>query len=392
MSGARGVDEVDLGKYLAECRAMVIDEIREMVPKDSRASRVLYDLMLDYPLRDAKGLRPALCVAACRALGGPLEGALPSAAVLELYHNAFLIHDDVEDRSEKRRDALTLQRLHGVPIAVNVGDAMLAMALQPLLDNMHKLDMGRALRILETVSVMARESAEGQAIELDWVRRARWDLTDDDYLAMVDQKTGWYSFIAPVRIGAIVAGAPGEHIKALEEFAGALGAAFQIQDDVLNLLARESDYGKEIAGDLWEGKHTLILLHALRSMDAGERARALEILDRPRPDTVDPARDDLAGRLRRVVPELAGAGHLDEAGRAALVALVEDVARTKTRDDIDWLLERVRRYDSLGYARGVAQRRAAAAGAMLASWTWMRPSVHRAVLQALVDYVVERDR
>ncbi len=392
MSGARGVDEVDLGKYLAECRAMVIDEIREMVPKDSRASRVLYDLMLDYPLRDAKGLRPALCVAACRALGGPLEGALPSAAVLELYHNAFLIHDDVEDRSEKRRDALTLQRLHGVPIAVNVGDAMLAMALQPLLDNMHKLDMGRALRILETVSVMARESAEGQAIELDWVRRARWDLTDDDYLAMVDQKTGWYSFIAPVRIGAIVAGAPGEHIKALEEFAGALGAAFQIQDDVLNLLARESDYGKEIAGDLWEGKHTLILLHALRSMDAGERARALEILDRPRPDTVDPARDDLAGRLRRVVPELAGAGHIDEAGRAALVALVEDVARTKTRDDIDWLLERVRRYDSLGYARGVAQRRAAAAGAMLASWTWMRPSVHRAVLQALVDYVVERDR
>lgn len=386
------VDEVDLGKYLAECRAMVIEEIRAMVPKGSRAAAVLYDLMLDYPLRDAKGLRPALCVAACRALGGPLEGALPSAAVLELYHNAFLIHDDVEDRSEKRRDALTLQRMHGVPIAVNVGDAMLAMALQPLLDNMHRLDMGRALRILETVSVMARESAEGQAIELDWVRHARWDLADDDYLAMVDQKTGWYSFIAPVRIGAIVAGAPAGQVKALEEFAGALGAAFQIQDDVLNLLAREADYGKEIAGDLWEGKHTLILLHALRSMDEAERARALEILDRPRPDTVDPARDDLAGRLRRVVPELAAKGHIDAAGSAALAALVEDVARTKTRDDVEWLLGRIGAYDSLGYARGVARRRASAAGAMLASWEWMKPSVHRAVLQALVDYVVERDR
>lgn len=392
MSEAGDVDGVDLGKYLAECRAMVIEEIRAMVPKDSRASRVLYDLMLDYPLRDAKGLRPALCVAACRALGGSLEGALPSAAVLELYHNAFLIHDDVEDRSEKRRDALTLQRMHGVPIAVNVGDAMLAMALQPLLDNMHKLDMGRALRILDTVSVMARESAEGQAIELDWVRRARWDLADDDYLAMVDQKTGWYSFIAPVRIGAIVAGAPAEQIAALEGFAGALGAAFQIQDDVLNLLAREADYGKEIAGDLWEGKHTLILLHALRSMDAAERARALEILDRPRPDTVDPARDDLAGRLRRVVPELAAEGHLDDVGSAALAALVEDVTRTKTRDDVEWLLGRIHAYDSLGYARDVARRRASAAGAMLASWSWMKPSVHRAVLQALVDYVVERDR
>jgi geranylgeranyl diphosphate synthase type II len=389
---ADDVAGVDLGKYLAECRAMVLDEIRAMVPRGSRAGRVLYDLMLDYPMRDAKGLRPALCVAACRALGGSLEGALPSAAVLELYHNAFLIHDDVEDRSEKRRDALTLQRLHGVPIAVNVGDAMLALALQPLLDNMHRLDMGRALRILETVAVMARESAEGQAVELDWVRRARWDLTDDDYLAMVDQKTGWYSFVAPVRIGAIIAGAPAETIAALEAFAGALGSAFQIQDDVLNLQAREADYGKEIAGDLWEGKHTLILLHALRSMDEADRARALAILDRPRPDTVDPARDDLAGRLRRVVPALAAAGHLDAAGCAALESLVEDVARTKTRDDVEWLLAQIERHGSLGYARVVARARAATAGAMLTSWTWMKPSVHRAVLQALVDYVVERDR
>jgi geranylgeranyl diphosphate synthase, type II len=389
---ADDVDRVDLARYLAECRAMVLDEIRAMVPQDGRAARVLYDLMLDYPMRDAKGLRPALCVAACRALGGPLEGALPSAAVLELYHNAFLIHDDVEDRSEKRRDALTLQRLHGVPIAVNVGDAMLALALRPLLDNMHRLDMGRALRILETVAAMARESAEGQAIELDWVRRARWDLTDDDYLGMVDQKTGWYSFIAPVRIGAIVAGASAEVIAALHGFAAALGAAFQIQDDVLNLQAREADYGKEIAGDLWEGKHTLILLHALRAMGDDDRARALAILDRPRPDTVDPARDDLAGRLRRLVPALAAEGRLDADGRARLEALVEDVARTKTRDDVEWLLAQIERHGSLGYAREVARRRASAAGAMLASWAWMKPSVHRAVLQSLVDYVVERDR
>lgn len=388
----RDAEGVDLAKYLAECRAMVLDEIRAMVPQGSRASRVLYDLMLDYPMRDAKGLRPALCVAACRALGGSLEGALPSAAVLELYHNAFLIHDDVEDRSEKRRDALTLQRLHGVPIAVNVGDAMLALALQPLLDNMHRLDMGRALRILETVAVMARESAEGQAVELDWVRHARWDLTDDDYLAMVDQKTGWYSFIAPMRIGAIVAGASAEVLSALHDFAVALGAAFQIQDDVLNLQGREADYGKEIAGDLWEGKHTLILLHALRSMNAAERERALEILDRPRPDTVDPARDDLAGRLRRIVPALAEEGHLDATARRRLDALLEDVTRTKTRDDVEWLLSQIDRHGSLGYAREVARARASAAGAMLSSWSWMKPSVHRAVLQSLVDYVIERER
>ncbi len=207
MPAAVHANPVDLDAYLRECRALVLDDIARRIPRGSRADAVLYDLMMDYPLRPAKGLRPALCIAACRALGGSLEAVLPTAAVLELYHNAFLIHDDVEDGSEKRRDAPTMHRVHGVPIAVNVGDAMLALALGPLLDNMRVLDMGRALRILQVVATMARESAEGQALELDWVRRARWDLTDDDYLAMVDQKTGWYSFVAPMVMGAIAAGA-----------------------------------------------------------------------------------------------------------------------------------------------------------------------------------------
>src|SRR6185503_211786 len=132
----------------------------------SEASSILYDLVMDYPLRPAKALRPSLCIATCRALGGMLEAVLPSAAVLELYHNAFLIHDDIEDDSVKRRGGDTLHLAYGVPIAINVGDTMLAMALDPLLDNMRLVGMGKALRVLRTVSRMARESAEGQAIEL----------------------------------------------------------------------------------------------------------------------------------------------------------------------------------------------------------------------------------
>ena len=107
----------DLTAYLDEARALVIDEIRRWIPEDDRFRDVLYAPLLDYPLRPAKALRPALCIATCRALGGSLEAVLPTAAVLELYHNAFLIHDDVEDGSEKRRDADTLHRAHGVPIA-----------------------------------------------------------------------------------------------------------------------------------------------------------------------------------------------------------------------------------------------------------------------------------
>src|SRR5262249_26928210 len=221
------------------------------------------------------------------ALGGPLDAVLPSAAVLELYHNAFLIHDDVEDGSERRRDALTLHRKHGVAIAVNVGDAMLAAALRPLLDNMRIVGMGKALRILQAVADMARESAEGQAIELDWVRRANWMVSDAAYLEMAEKKTRWGTFLSPIGIGAIVAAAPAACTDELIHFGRHVGTAFQIHDDVLNLQEGEGRYGKEFAGDLWEGKHTLILLHALRAASERDRDAACAILRKRRPETAD---------------------------------------------------------------------------------------------------------
>src|SRR5262249_23215205 len=112
----------DMLSYLGECRDLVLEEIGEILPTTEPYRTVLLELMLAYPRRQAKALRPALCIATCRALGGHLDSVLRSAAVLELYHNAFLIHDDVEDGSESRRDRPTLHRQHGVPIAVNVGD------------------------------------------------------------------------------------------------------------------------------------------------------------------------------------------------------------------------------------------------------------------------------
>src|SRR5262245_6124293 len=163
-----------LAEYLDECRGLVQEEIRRIVPADRRRGAVLYELIFDYPLRDAKGLRPSLCIATCRALGGKLEAVLRSAAVLELYHNAFLIHDDIEDESLMRRGGPTLHRVHGVPIAVNVGDAMLALSLQPLLDNIGVIGLGPSLRVLSAVARMTRESGEGQALELSWVRRGAW--------------------------------------------------------------------------------------------------------------------------------------------------------------------------------------------------------------------------
>ena len=337
-----------LTDYLGECRDLVQIEIRDIVPKD-RYGPILYDLMLDYPLRSAKGLRPAICIATCRALGGRLEDVLRSAAVLELYHNAFLIHDDIEDGSLMRRGFPTLHREHGVPIAINVGDAMLALTLRPLLDNMRLLGLGKALRILDAVARMALESAEGQALELDWVRHGRWELRDADYWHLVYKKTCWYTFIAPMMIGGIVNGAPPERLRQLRRLAIYLGVSFQIQDDVLNLTADEGAYGKEIGGDLWEGKHTLILMHTMRSLGAVERAEAERILAVPQAEKSEPG--------------------------------------------VRWLRGLIDREGSLTYARGVAERAARKADRVLTNATaWLPPSVHRDFLKELVDYVIVRDR
>jgi geranylgeranyl diphosphate synthase type II len=365
-------DSNSLSRYLAQCRELVLQEIEEIIPC-TRHGRRLYDLMRDYPLRGGKAMRPALCIATCRAFGGSLESVLRSAAAIELYHNAFLVHDDVEDRSELRRAEPTLHRLHGVPIAVNVGDGMLAVSMSALLDNTELIGVGKALRVLETVSRMARESAEGQMIELDWIARGTWTLTDQSYIRMVYKKTTWYSFITPVRVGAIAAGASHDRLNAFGRFASLLGVAFQIQDDVLNLIGSTVDYGKEIAGDLWEGKHTLILIHALRNARAAERERAICILSKSRP------------------PVAVGSGAADGDIRNPGLDRHQAPSTYKTRDDVEFLMELIVRYDGIAYASAVAERRASrAAHAFERIERRLAPSSHATFIRELVEFVTRR--
>ena len=273
-----------LEDYLAACKYGLRRRDRSALrSRPAWIDSSLYELILDYPRRGGKALRPALSIATCLGLGGHLEAILPTAATLELYHNAFLIHDDIEDESWWRRGQPTLHIDHGVPIAVNVGDAMLSLSLQPLLDNVERVGLGPALRILRAVAHMTRQTVDGQALELEWVRSNTWQLDDADYLEMVELKTSWYSFITPLQVGAIAAGAGPEWLAPLESLGRHLGAAFQITDDLLNLRADPEEYGKEIGGDLWEGKRTLMLLHTLRCAEPKDRDRAVQILAKRRP-------------------------------------------------------------------------------------------------------------
>jgi geranylgeranyl diphosphate synthase type II len=377
-----------LEDYLATCKDACDGEIERLYGPGERGSNGLYDLILDYPLRGGKALRPALCIATCLGLGGHLEGVLPTAATLELYHNAFLIHDDIEDESWWRRGKPTLHIDHGIPIAVNVGDAMLSLSLQPLLDNVERVGLGPALRILRAVAHMTRRTVDGQALELDWVRNNTWQLDDADYLKMVELKTSWYSFITPLQVGAVAAGAGPEQLEPLESLGRHLGAAFQITDDLLNLRADPEDYGKEIGGDLWEGKRTLMLLHALRCADRSDHDRAVQILAKHRPSVHSELElDDLLDRLT-------DRGELSHVGRTEIAARLQAhrPSESKSLNDIRWLYELMHRVGSLEHARKVAARHARDAAAVLAGLDWLPRSRHRDVLAALVEYVHGRTR
>ncbi|WP_431239681.1 polyprenyl synthetase family protein [Mycolicibacterium aichiense] len=377
-----------LDDYLALCKDVCDGEIGRLYGPHERGSNGLYDLILDYPLRGGKALRPALSIAMCLGLGGHLEAILPTAATLELYHNAFLIHDDIEDESLWRRGKPTLHIDYGVPIAVNVGDAMLSLSLQPLLDNVERIGLGPALGILRAVATMTRLTVDGQALELDWVRSNTWRLDEADYLKMVELKTSWYTFITPLQAGAIAAGAGHELMAPLESFGRHLGAAFQITDDLLNLRADPEEYGKEIGGDLWEGKRTLMLLHTLRHAQPVDQERAIALLGKPRPTPDgDPGLGEMLDRL-------AARGELSQSGRDEIAAQLRAHPNSdpKSLNDIRWLYELMHQLGSIKYAQDIAARHARDAASALADLDWLPSSRHRNVLADLVDYVHGRTR
>ena len=232
----------------------------------------------EYLARGGKGLRPALCLATCSAFGGEMDEALPSAAAIELFHTAFLVHDDVEDDSELRRGEPTLHRRYGQALAVNAGDGLAVFALGALRDNERLLGPGLAARVWSEFDVMARQTVDGQARELGWQRDGRIDLSPDDYLDLIMKKTCWYTTLLPLRVGALIGARGDVDLTPMLRFGFFLGAAFQIRDDVLNLTGAEAVYGKESRGDLREGKRTLMLIHLLAAAQPRDRERVCSFL------------------------------------------------------------------------------------------------------------------
>jgi geranylgeranyl diphosphate synthase type II len=195
---------------------------------------------------------------------------------------------------------------------------------------------------------MARESVEGQAMELHWVKHRYWTLRELDYLVMTRKKTCWYTCITPCRLGAIIGSKTEPDLPSFARFGFFLGIAFQIQDDLLNLVGNEDRYGKEIAGDIWEGKRTIMLIHLLNSAVRSDRRDVTDMLAKPR--------------------------------------------ASKTQEEISNVLALMEQYGSIERGRELALLFAEKAGRIFESrFADLADSPHKEFLRGLVDFVLYRD-
>ncbi len=285
----------DVAAFLREKKPAIDKAIEKFVPRrhDARslesilgkpkyaydaesATRAISEPVWDLLDRGGKRWRPVLLLLACEALGGRAEDYIDFAVIPEVVHSGTLIVDDVEDDSTLRRGRPCTHRIFGVDVAVNAGNAMYFLPLLALMRNGKKLGLEKLARAYEIYAQEMINVSYGQAFDI-WWHKGKGEPSEKEYLQMCAYKTGCLARMA-AKLGALLAGGSEKQIEAMGSFAEALGIAFQIQDDILNLVGEEFGKRKGVGEDIHEGKRTLLVIHALGHAGKKDAGRLKKIL------------------------------------------------------------------------------------------------------------------
>ena len=245
-------------EIVAQYASGIESELARYLPRTGEPKE-FYSSIWDLLDRGGKRFRPALVFLACECVGGKRESAVAAAASVELLHNMTLIHDDIEDESELRRGKPCIHRIYGVPKAINAGDAMLIKVFE--IANSTPIRQDLRHRLISQIAKRAYEITWGQAFEFSM--RERKEFSEDEVIQLLRFKTGALTRLS-LEAGAISGDASPQQLETLGEFGETVGIAFQIVDDVLNVQGDVKKYGKEIGGDIREGKKTVLAAHLLR--------------------------------------------------------------------------------------------------------------------------------
>jgi len=311
--------------------------MKEIMPNVAPES--VYALCWDFLERGGKRVRPYLMLTMMGAFNSEYKKGLKIASGIEIFHNFTLIHDDIEDSSELRRGKPCIHILHGIPLAINAGDGMFVHVLKAISNS--KLSCDEKDKVVKYLTHGFIQVLNGQGYELGWIYNNEWNLTEEDYFKMAIGKTG--ELIATsAKVGAFLGGANEEEVLEMESFGLEIGLAFQIQDDVLNLIGEEEKYKKEIGGDIREGKRTLIVIDALKKLDEKNKNELVRILS----------------------------------------------AKENSKEEIEWAIEKMKETGSINYAKTYAEELVDKGKKRL---SFVKNNDKRRELEILADMFVKRD-
>ena len=244
----------------------VVDEIKKKsVPVDEAIEKLLpvaepvglYEASRHIVNAGGKRLRPAVLLTSAEAVGGCAESAVPAAVAVELMHTFTLVHDDIMDNDPVRRGLPAVHTLWGEAGGILAGDTLYSKAIEIIT----KADSDPA-RLLKSANILAKTCVgvcEGQWLDIDFENRDV--VSAAEYLEMIEKKTA-ILFGAAAQIGAIIGGADEKVDQAMYDYGRLVGLGFQIYDDVLDLITPEEVLGKRQGSDIFEGKRTLLMIHA----------------------------------------------------------------------------------------------------------------------------------
>jgi geranylgeranyl diphosphate synthase type I len=232
--------------------------------------KILYQAANHLLLAGGKRIRSLLSLLACEAVGGQREDVAPIALAEELLQTASLIHDDIIDSDELRRGVEAVHKRYGEQVAIIAGDLLIAQA-------MALVGEYGTLQLITQIGRSGVKMCEGEIADILFITDESKPFNTNEYLMMVELKTVAFMKEA-VRTGAIFGNASEEQIDALVKYAEMLGFAFQIRDDILDVIASTKDIGKPVLSDLQKRRRNFLLIHALESSSENRRKQCLEEL------------------------------------------------------------------------------------------------------------------
>jgi octaprenyl-diphosphate synthase len=243
-----------------------LEKVEELMMDTVRSENTELTEICNYVLQsNGKRIRPAMCLLAFHACGGGnTRKVIDVATAIEIIHNATLVHDDINDQGDLRRGAQAAYKKYSIGKSIVAGDFMFALGFRLIGTASHE--------VIDYIVEASSAMSAGEFDQKDFEHNA--DVTERDYMSIIEGKTARL-IECGAKIGSFLAGASHETVDMVGEFAYRIGIAFQIVDDMLDVIGDEKSTGKRIGSDIMEGKPTLPIIYAMQDQTYGSTVRKL---------------------------------------------------------------------------------------------------------------------